>query len=57
MMIGQLGWEKVDLINLLNIWRLCSLTGGKKIAIVHSEENSKIALRTEGTISPSGQQA
>ena len=23
MMIGQLGWEKIDLINLLNIWLLC----------------------------------
>ena len=22
MLIGQLGWEKVDLISLLNIWRL-----------------------------------
>ena len=25
MMIGQLGWEKIDLAELANIWRLCSL--------------------------------
>ena len=23
-MIGQLGWEKIDLTELSNIWRLCS---------------------------------
>ena len=25
MMIGQLGWEKIDLIRLLYMWRLCYL--------------------------------
>ena len=25
MMIGQLDWEKIDLIRLINNWRLCNL--------------------------------
>ena len=44
MMIGQLGWEKIILISLLNIWRLCCVE-------THMRQNSTTENRLESFFS------